>query len=783
MKVLIETLLKRPFLFLITPYIVGILGGKYIGIGIPSYIVPFLFSFSILLYLLKRPFIALSLLSISISILSMERVEMALNPTFPPDHVARMANGGYVILEGVIYRVEESIGRERLYIEVDRAFSGKVTSVRGRVLLTIGDREGSYSPGQRVRFKARLRRPRNLGNPGGFDYKGYLASRGIYVTGYVKESGWVVPVGEGGSLVGRLRGRIGAFLERIDPPLRGLTKALILGERGEVDRGTRDLFVKTGTAHLLAISGLHIGIIAFIFYTITLGLLRSSEYLLLLLDVRRLAAILTILPVVLYSMIGGFSIPTQRALLFSLAFLFSLFIGRERDYYNLLALAAFLILLFSPLSMFQISFQLSFVAVLSILLFSPVMGRGRWRWMRDLLIVSMVTFVGTLPILLHHFYRISTVGVVANIVAVPLIGFVSLPFLLVSSLLSLLSETIASYLLIPGLYALEWGLRWLAFLSDLPWAYVHLRPLPFMGLALYYLSFGGLALFFNKGRREALLLFLPFLLWLITWSFWKGESKELVVTFIDVGHGDSVLVEFPEGRKMLIDGGGGYGGFDAGERVVAPLLWRKGIRRIDYVVLTSQKREHTKGLISIVRNFGVGEFLWNGEEPNRRDSKELLSLLREKGVRLRVVDSTTPSFKVDGVRVDILYPLPPSYTKISKDRPLVVKLTFGRMSFLFPGDIGMEDERTLLQKGPHLKSTFLKVPNHGSRASSSIEFLKALSPQVAILSVGSRNPFNLPHPEVLRRYSDLDIRLLRTDEAGAITITTDGIDYRLETFR
>ncbi len=759
---------KRPFLFLLIPLLLGILSGRYSGITLPYYI-PFLpILLSILSYILRRytpipPLIALSLFA-----LAMVRSERAVNPAFPEDHIFWRAGEGWVVLEGVVYRVEELISKERLSIEVDRIFLDGDRPARGRVLLTIGDRDGVYSPGQRVRFRAKLRVPEEASNPGEFDYRDYLASKGIYVTAYSKGSGWVVPVGEVDGY-GGVRGRIRSFLDGLEPPFDGLVRALILGERRGVERDVRDLFIRTGTAHLLAISGLHIGIIAFTFYTLALSILKRSEYILLAMDVRKVAALIAVPAVVWYSFIGGFSIPTQRAMAFSILFFLSLFIGRDRDYYNLLAFAAFLILLYSPLSLFHASFQLSFVAVLSILIFSPILGRGRGMGGRlgDLMLISIVTSMGTLPILLDHFYRVSTVGVVANLVAVPLIGFIALPFLLMGSFVSLLSESLASYAILPGLYALDIGLRWLSLLSALPWAYIPLPPFSTAGMILYYVAFAGLALAVRI-RKAALLLVLPFLLWLIHGG--NGGGKGLSVTFMSVGYGDSILVEFPNGKRMLVDGGGGYG-IDPGERVVAPLLWRKGIGRIDYLVLTGLGREHVRGLFFIARNFEIGEFIWNGER--RGDVERLLSILEEKGVKIRAVDRTTPPFEVGEVRVEVLHPPRAGYG----GEALVMKLLYGDVSFILSGDL--RRGALLLEGGIDLGGTILKLPGHGGKGSWDEGLLRAVAPEVAILSTRSKKAYQ----RQVGGLREEGIEVLRTDREGAITIITDGKGFRIDTYR
>ena len=772
----LEAFLRRPFLFLLFPCVAGVVLGRYLGYEIPhwSYL-PFLL-LAFLLSFLKRPEISIPFLAFSLFLLAYGGTRDTMDPTFPEDHIIHFAGGDYTILEGKVYRVEEFLTKERLYIDVDRVLLEEERPATGRLLLTVGGGDNSFSVGQRVRFRAKLRRPRNFGNPGGFDYEGYLASKGIYVTAYAGERGWVVPVGGGDSFLEGIRKDIGLFIDRVDPPLRGVVKALVLGERGEVERDTRDLFIRTGTAHLLAISGLHVGIIASTFYGLLLFFFKRWEYLLLSLDVKRLSALLTIPPVVFYSLIGGLSIPTQRALIFAIVFLLAVFSQRERDYWNLLSFAALILLLLNPLLLFQVSFQLSFVAVASILLFFHHRKGGFRGWLRDLLLISLVTFAGTAPLLLYHFHRLSTIGVIANILAVPLIGFLSLPFLLLAGLLSLVSYGLASYPLLIGVFWLKMGMMWLSFLSSFPFSSLYLPSLSLTGMVLYYISFIGISGIRRYGRM-ALLLSMPFVFWLLSLPISTPE-RVLRVTFISVGPGDATLIEFPNGEVMLVDGGGGFGkGFDIGERVIGPFLLERGVKRIDYMVLTHPQRDHMEGLFFVAKNFEIGRFLWNGRG---LQGEGLLSVLREREVPVMEIDSSMPPLWLGGVRIEVLHPGPGSLLE-GRDGSLVLRLDFGKVSILLPGDIGEGVERSLLQRGLQ-EVTILKVPGHGAISSSSPPFIRAISPEVAIISAGHNDPFH-PHSEVLRRYRNEGVRLYRTDRDGAITVVTDGRGYTVKTFR
>jgi competence protein ComEC len=276
-------------------------------------------------------------------------------------------------------------------------------------------------------------------------------------------------------------------------------------------------------------------------------------------------------------------------------------------------------------------------------------------------------------------------------------------------------------------------------------------------------------------------------------AFWNLKDlfqKDLRLTFIDVGHGDSILVEFSGGKKMLIDGGGLYEErFDIGRNVIAPFLWKKKIRRIDTLVLTHPDPDHFKGLNFIASKFSIGQFWDNGFQINSQPYLQLKKTLDEKKIKTQSLHDQTPLQIIDGVEISILNPTVLNVTQ-RKDRDLldlnnsslVMKLRFKNVSVLLTGDIEEEAEERMLRKGCSLRADILKIPHHGSSSSSSQLFLKRVKPTYAILSVGERNIGKLPHPKVIRRYEQLGSTIFRTDKQGAITVITDGENIEVKTF-
>jgi competence protein ComEC len=276
-------------------------------------------------------------------------------------------------------------------------------------------------------------------------------------------------------------------------------------------------------------------------------------------------------------------------------------------------------------------------------------------------------------------------------------------------------------------------------------------------------------------------------------GFWNLKDlfqKDLRLTFIDVGHGDSILVEFPKGKRMLIDGGGLHEDrFDIGKNVIAPFLWGKKIRRIDVLALTHPDPDHLKGLNFIASQFSVGQFWDNGFQTDSEPYLHLRKILEEKQIKTFSLNEETPPQMMNEVEISFLNP-PTRETaqrKVQNPRDLnnsslVMRLRFKNVSVLLTGDIGKEAEERILRRGDPLKADILKIPHHGSSSSSSPLFLDGVKPTYAILSVGERNIARLPHPEVLKRYLQLGSKILRTDKHGAITVTTDGEKIEVETY-
>ncbi len=698
--------------------------------------------------------------------------------------------------------------------------------------------------GQRVEVAAKVRAPRNFQNPDAFDYAGYLAAQHIYWTGSVADPASITVTGErcGSRLVAALYDIRTLALDRLtqlypdDPQTAALLAATLLGETGGMERRWTSDFRVTGTYHALVISGQHVSVLAFT-VLLVLRLLR----------LRRIPSLgAATLTSWLYAFITGFSSPVVRAAGGFTLFLIASYFFRRTRILNVLAGIAMFYLLLDPDQLFDPSFQLSFLAAAAIAVFAvPVMERvteplraavkrfdqihydpqvepkaAQWRVELRLLaetirswtglpvryaqyIVSTGTRVATFVLeavivsacvqfglalpMVSYFHRLSITGLSANIIVIPLLSLVvPLGFLSI----------------VTGWHALAWLTKLL-----LGWAagvaawHVHFEPAWRQGAIPLALSVAfaaslvvlAVAIRYKRWVTPALGFSLA-LFAIVCWQPWKPlvRPAQLELTAIDVSQGDSLLVVFPDGETMLVDAGG-FPGFermkrkprlDIGEDVVSPYLWSRRIQRLDYAVLTHGHSDHMGGLAAILNNFRPRK-LWIGVEPQTSAWAAIQRTAAADGVPIVALNRTSAPFSIGGAQIRVLAPSKDYVMgeSAANDDSLVLEIHYGRRSILLTGDAERSIEDDLLASNELRPVTLLKVGHHGSKTSSSEEFLEKVAPEFALISDGYLNQFHHPHPSVLARLADHHIGVFRTDQRGLITFWTDGDKVEVETFR
>jgi competence protein ComEC len=732
------------------------------------------------------------------------------SPHYGPDHVTRFMDGGYWRIQAtVIDEPIDRLGRTRFVAEVYRlSREGVSHRVKGKIRVTVVGR-AALSPGDRVAFPARIRSFRNFRNPGGFDYRRYMAFRGIHGSAWVGAEklnlGDSRPPGRTGRLMPEARRRLGRIIDAAgsddEADEKAVLKALVFGDRSGVDDELRRRFNRSGVGHLLAISGLHVGIVATVAFAFFRWLFSFFPPLLWRGWGRPLAAAITMVPVLAYGLLSGMSPSTQRAEVMVMVFLAALILGRSRELLNTLAVAALVILVCFPPALFSISFQLSFAAVATIVYGlekiawvrppAPRLAGKTAGWLLGFVLVSVLAVFGTAPVALFHFNQISLAGVAANLLLVPLVGFVVVPLGLVAASVGLLFAPLALPVFRLGIEILHLALMIVDGFAALPFAAIKTVTPSLIEIALYYLAGWSLL----KLRKTPLASWVLVFVLVVAvgdglyWSYERFWHRDLEVTAIDVGQGAACILELPGGHVILLDGGGFSDNrfFDMGERVVAPLLWRKKIATVDTLILTHPNADHLNGLIFIARHFNVRELWINGDVNTSRGYAELIKACREQSVAVREVDAGTDGTTIGGVELSILNP-PPGVLgrpgEISQEdrnnASMVVKASFGSTAFLFTGDIMQRAEHNLVKRaGGRLASTVLFAPHHGSRTSNSRELIDTVGPEVVVISAGAGNRFGFPHAEVTDRYRDAGCRLLCTCTHGAVILSSDGEEIHI----
>ena len=782
----------RPLPIILALYIIGIIYGKFISINLI-----FLFSIIILLILIsiisfvKQWNITTALLFLIIFLIGIFNYNLNSNP-IGANHIANFIEDKKLtiictVLDKEYYPNQEKISLKVKVSQIER----EDYSIKTQGLILVNTYLGNcpYEYGDVLKLKGKLERPIKQKNFGEFDYELYLAREKIFTYLNIWQEKDIQKIGEDDSnfLVYfslSARDKIKEISKQtLPPPYNYLLIGMLLGEKGFIPPNLKEVFAEAGIMHILAVSGLHVGIIAMALFAL-LSMLKLPN---------KLKLFTLILILIIYASITGFRPSVLRATIMFILLIGGKLINRNRNLNISLFFAAFLILLLNPLILYDAGFLLSFIVTLFIINLSPILQELFYKivvWIKNPLAVSTAAWIGIFPLSAYFFSKVSIISIVSNIFIIPLTGIaVILGF--VTFFIGLISIYLAGIIANINYLVLNLITLIAKSFSSLPFAFIYVAQPSIMVIALYYLTvFFIIEIFYKKilshkiKKKTTLIVLSVIFLIIIVQVFYPADN--LKVNFINVGEGDCILIEAPNKINILIDGGGTpQSNFDVGNKIVIPYLRRKGINKINLLVLTHPHLDHLEGLLPVIREFRVDMVLDSGLICDSSEYKEFLSLILKKGIPYHQAKAGDNFIFSNNLEIFLLNPLYDSDFYDESDfnnASIVVKLFYKNADFLFTGDIEEATEKKLLVWQNILQSDILKVGHHGSETSTNLEFLDKVNPSIAVITVG-KNHFGHPSQKIIERLKDRNIQIYRTDENGTIIIRTNGQEYWIRTLR
>ncbi|MEX2586208.1 MAG: DNA internalization-related competence protein ComEC/Rec2 [Balneolaceae bacterium] len=627
---------------------------------------------------------------------------------------------------------------------------------------------------------ARLNPPTN---PYAFDYPGWLKRQRISLHGTLKTTLWL-DSGYDPSFWGQLResvrGRVESrFNDRVEP----LALALLTGSRDRLSEQEAEAFSRAGIAHIMAVSGLHIGFILTPFWWL-LKWSRRWKY-------GPVSLLVGLIPVLtLYCGIVSFSPSVCRASLMGWFWMMSGVVKRHADSANLMACSAIILLFIDTRQLFEPGFQLSYGAVFILLLSLPSIRRAlperlRSGWLGaavTLVILTVIVQVGLGPLVGWYFGEISLAGPAVNLVTVPLLTVV-LPFSLILLTLPGAADGIATWLNEPNELMMEWILTVAETTgrSDIAWTSVTIDsiwPFLFWTGGLFWIAV------WDRPRLRSYGTGILVALTVVWMGFRMAKAHQLSrleITVLDVGQGDAIHIKTPNNRQLLVDTGRWSPFGDTGERTLVPYFRAKGIDKLDALILTHPHADHIGGTPSLLKELPVKNIYWSGVSYNSDIAEGVMEQINEREVEHRTVSSGDRIDLDPSVRIYVLGPEDREPGSSPNDRSVVLKLVHYRVSILLTGDAEAEQERLLVDRyGRFLRSDLLKVGHHGSRTSSTTSFLRMVQPEKSVVSVGFYNRFGHPHREAVRRLNLNAGAVYYTGVSGALRFWSDGLRVEKE---
>jgi competence protein ComEC len=623
------------------------------------------------------------------------------------------------------------------------------------------------SPGEIWQFKTKLKRPYGFMNPGNFDYEFWVMRQGISAIGYVKPDDFNKKIGHSNKYpVQILRHKFAVELNKmLDKPLLGFVLALSLGDRSKLEPEQWDVLTRTGTNHLIAISGLHLSLVAGFIYFLSRFFWSWFYFLTQRIPAPVFGSLMAFAGAFFYALLSGFALPTQRALIMIGVFIIALFSATQTRLINVLCIALVLVLVVDPFAIIAADFWLSFMAVIFILYITRyrLRDRGKFKsWLRLQCLLS----IALCPLLIFWFKQIPLYSVLANLIAIPVIGLLIVPLILVALVLLFTIPVLSHQLygLVDIVNNIHW--RFLEFISQQNHAII---PVASPNLFSLLLALSGVFLLLMPRGLPGRWLGIMFLLPLLFPVYKNISDGEFIFNLLDVGQGLSVVIETNQ-HTLIYDAGAKYSEkFNMGDAVLKPYLRYKGTNDISMLLVSHGDNDHIGGANVLTNNYKIDRILTSVPEKFDLYKAEMCQAEQK--------------WHWDSVDFEILHPKPGElYEGNNSSCVLRVSSRFG--SVLLTGDIEKRAERNLINSyGTGLQADILQVPHHGSKTSSTEEFISAVSPKYAFIPAGYRNRFGFPKQDIIARYEALGIETRVSYKTGALSAKFSESGLQINEFR
>jgi competence protein ComEC len=642
-------------------------------------------------------------------------------------------------------------------------------------------------PGNHIKVAGYYYKGKQKRNPGEFNYNEYLNSKDILGILSINDVTSITVLDYNTNLfkniIHQIRKTIDGQIKKYhSSETAALLRGLLLADRGDINFQTKTQFINAGVVHVLAVSGLHVGFIILIFLFL-FG--RFNIY---------LRSIFTIIGLLVFMLITGVPPSVFRATVMAIILTIAILSNRSTNLINSISIAALIILIINPNEIYNPGFQLSFAAVLAIGILLPYMNQIIEKWnvrnkfLKYILLfcaVSLSAQIGTLPFTLLYFNKFSVIALLTNFIVIPSIGFI-----IAGAIVTLFFSATISFLAVYFAAANDlfsgWILSLIKFSGDLSFSYISITNYSLIDLILFYFMLALLLFFLTKFVASKAKLALFILILLNTLLFSSIDDSELMpdkllsVLMIDVGQGDSFLIKFPDGKTALVDAGNTTSTFDNGERVIVPLLAYLGIKKIDFGIVSHIDTDHYGGFVELVLQGMIEEVLKPEIDTSLSKDERFEGFISERKIPINYFKEE--KMEIGNAALYFLYDeeIKNISGESTNNRSGIFKLVYSETSFLFTGDVEKDVEKIYAHKYRHfLDSDVLKVGHHGSKTSSSDEFINYVSPELSLISAGFKNKFGHPVDDVIRRLEEAGSTIYRSDLNKAVLLRSDGKEIEL----